>query len=94
VSTVAQLTVVAPVHPSPDDHPMCVANTHLFYHPRANHIRSLHTAAILTEASLLTEAALSDPQLSGALGGRRPALLFCGDLNSGLNKGVPGGNMK
>eukprot|EP00884_Botryococcus_braunii_P003659 jgi/Botrbrau1/13294/Bobra.27_2s0014.1 len=43
-----------------------------------------HTAAMLAEAGDLIG------QQAGALGGRPPALLFCGDLNSDLNDGIPG----
>ena len=32
------------------DHSLCVLNTHLFFHPRAPHIRTLHVAAALAEA--------------------------------------------
>ena len=33
---------------------------------------------------------MADAQLAPQLGGQRPALLFCGDLNSDLNDGIPG----
>ena len=47
MSTVAQLVVLEPLHePSA---PLCVANTHLFFHPRAAHIRTMCTAAIVEE---------------------------------------------
>ena len=48
ISTVAQLVLLEPVQA--DCAPVCVANTHLFFHPRAAHIRTLCTAAILEEA--------------------------------------------
>jgi 2',5'-phosphodiesterase len=32
------------------EHSLCVLNTHLFFHPRAPHIRTLHVAAALAEA--------------------------------------------
>ena len=86
VATIAQLTVLAPVAPAPHDGPLCVLNTHLFFHPRAPHIRTMHTAALLAEAEALIGEVVGAP----ALRGRRPALLFCGDLNSDLNDGVPG----
>lgn len=86
VSTIAQLTILAPVAAA--DSPLCVINTHLFFHPRASHLRTLHTAAILGEAKAMVHAAtLSWPK---SLGGSPPAVLFCGDLNSGHNKGTPG----
>jgi 2',5'-phosphodiesterase len=112
--------------------PLLMINTHLFFHPYAPHIRTLHTAAILEEA----DAALADltqqqqqqqqrqqqqqgsgahlnpdsnpgssPADSAGLAGLSrldlsllsqlgslpaPTVLFCGDLNSDLNDGVPG----
>lgn len=86
VTTVAQLTVLAPAGGAPHDGPLCVVNTHLFFHPRAPHIRTLHTAALLAEASALIERAAPSQQLRG----QRPALLFCGDLNSDMNDGISG----
>jgi hypothetical protein len=99
VATVGQLTLLAPVAAlddgaapaagaggRPDDGPLCVVNTHLFFHPRAPHIRAMHTAALLAEATALVDDSAAAP----ALRGRRPALLFCGDLNSDINDGVPG----
>ena len=65
------------------DEPLCVVNTHLFYHPRAPHIRNMQMAAILAEAEAVMQA-----QAASVPG--RPALLLCGDLNSGLNQGTPG----
>lgn len=90
VSTVAQLTILAPTNPSPVDQPLCVLNTHLFYHPRASHIRTIHTAAMMAEAQALKQQALSSEEQSKTLRGQQPALIFCGDLNSGFNKGLPG----
>ncbi len=99
MATIGQLTVLAPAAgpgdgaaPAaggggrPDDGPLCVVNTHLFFHPRAPHIRAMHAAALLAEAG----AQVGDVAAAPALAGRRPALLFCGDLNSDLNDGVPG----
>ena len=65
------------------DEPLCVVNTHLFYHPRAPHIRSMQMAAILAEAEAVMQAHAAP--VPG-----RPSLLLCGDLNSGLNQGTPG----
>ena len=84
VSTVAQLTVLQPVDAGASlDGSLCLLNTHLFFHPQAPHIRTLHVAAMLAEARALAESAA--PELPQA-----PALLFCGDLNSDLNDGMPG----
>ena len=60
---------------------MCIVNTHLFYHPYAPHIRTMHTAAILEEACAEVEKLRLQPP---------PAMVFCGDLNSDLNDGIPG----
>jgi 2',5'-phosphodiesterase len=35
--------------------PLVVVNTHLFFHPYAPHIRSMHTAAMLEEAAAASE---------------------------------------
>ena len=84
VSTVAQLTVLAPKQPAAkEEGPLCVVNTHLFFHPKASHIRTLHVAAMLAEAHALMEEA-------GRQLGCSPSLLFCGDLNSDKNDGMSG----
>ncbi len=67
-----------------------MVNTHLFFHPYAPHIRTMHTAAILEEAAAFLQQAAEDPRVGAALGGSRPTVLFCGDLNSDLNDGIPG----
>ncbi|KAJ9532675.1 hypothetical protein QJQ45_010759 [Haematococcus lacustris] len=132
-SQLASLPAMAPAAglprpPGPACPPLCVVNTHLFYHPYAPHIRSMHTAAILEEAAQLlaqlaspaapsptastppgdttqtrhgSQGQAPGPELDlGPVPGsepcpaqllsQRPALLFCGDLNSDLNDGVPG----
>ncbi len=68
-----------------DEEALCVVNTHLFYHPWAPHIRILHVAAMLDEAVALAQRTQQALALR-----RRPALLFCGDLNSDLSWGMPG----
>ena len=70
-------------HAAGSDEPLCVVNTHLFYHPRAPHIRSMQMAAILAEAEAVMHSHAAP--VPG-----RAALLLCGDLNSGLNQGTPG----
>ena len=62
-----------------------MVNTHLFYHPWAPHIRILHVAAMIEEAVALAESTQRALKLR-----RRPAILFCGDLNSDLSWGMPG----
>ncbi|KXZ48132.1 hypothetical protein GPECTOR_30g228 [Gonium pectorale] len=102
VTTIAQATLLAPAdwetgHSDADsvEGCLCVVNTHLFFHPYAPHIRTMHTAAILEEAAAFLErcAASADPRVAaaaGAGGRRRPTVLFVGDLNSDLNDGIPG----
>lgn len=89
VSTAAQITLLAPRQPengaeiNAQERPLCIINTHLFFHPHASHIRTIHAAAMLAEANALIDAA--ERRL-----GRRPSLLFCGDLNSDSNHGISG----
>ena len=84
VTTIAQLTVLEPVSQAGrGEGPLCLLNTHLFFHPNAPHIRTLHVAAMLAEAHELAESAAAEL-------GMAPTLLFCGDLNSDINDGMPG----
>ena len=89
VSTVAQVGLLVPraraVAPAVPDSPLLVTNTHLFFHPGAPHIRTLHVVAALTEAADVANRA----RVRGVMT-TPPAPLFCGDLNSDLNDGVPG----
>lgn len=88
VSTVAQLAILVPRQPAAaEEGPLCVVNTHLFFHPKASHIRTLHVAAMLAEAHALMDVA-------GRQLGRTPSLLFCGDLNSDKNDGISGEECK
>lgn len=59
----------------------------------------MHTAAILEEVAALVQElgsgsahGSSSSSSSGAAGalGAQPSVLFCGDLNSDLNDGIPG----
>lgn len=83
VSTTCQISMLLPLDPS--DTALCVVNTHLFFHPKASHMRTLMTAAIVVEALHAIDAVVNEH--SQAV---RPALIFCGDFNSGLNHGMPG----
>ena len=48
VLTIGQLALLAPVGPAaPACRPLCVVNTHLFFHPRAGHIRAMHTWVLM-----------------------------------------------
>lgn len=71
--------------------PLVVVNTHLFFHPFAPHIRSMHTAAMLEEAAAAIQEWTSTGSLQAELAARPPPTpLFVGDLNSDLNSGIPG----
>ena len=83
VATIAQMAFLQPQQAGAGGGAVCVVNTHLFFHPRANHIRTIHTAAILSEAEAFI-------QENCPAGRQLPAMLLCGDLNSGCNKGIPG----
>lgn len=84
VTTIAQALLVVPRET--DDlsgaAPLILVNTHLFFHGNAPHIRNMHVAALLAEAAAIAE---NLPE-----GSERPPVIFCGDLNSDLNDGVPG----
>lgn len=83
VATIGQLLLLEPTDPITDPalRPICLVNTHLFFHYAAPHIRTMHVWALLQEAAeLIKESSSTD----------RPAVLFCGDLNSDLNDGIPG----
>ena len=101
VSTVAQVTLLVPRRrrdkrggEEEEDNaeldgsgPLLVTNTHLFFHPSAPHVRTLHVQAMLTEAADVAQRAADTEKLRGE---EKPAAIFCGDLNSDLNDGVPG----
>ncbi|DBA96565.1 TPA: hypothetical protein ACH3X1_015434 [Trebouxia sp. C0004] len=99
---------------------ICVVNSHFFFHPRASHIRNIHTAAVMSEVEAFIDETLNgaascndsqqptaataavtaatpshradEPSSAASEPGSslRPAMLFCGDLNSDLNDGPPG----
>eukprot|EP00191_Tetraselmis_sp_GSL018_P015737 CAMPEP_0177586746 /NCGR_PEP_ID=MMETSP0419_2-20121207/5243_1 /TAXON_ID=582737 /ORGANISM="Tetraselmis sp., Strain GSL018" /LENGTH=772 /DNA_ID=CAMNT_0019076671 /DNA_START=285 /DNA_END=2601 /DNA_ORIENTATION=+ len=79
VGTIGQIAVLVPTADFPGQGPLCLANTHLFFHPDAGHIRTLHTAALVKEAAGFAS------EFAGKGGGGQPALVLCGDLNSDLN---------
>lgn len=91
VGATAQLCILRPVPAAaaggaagaPGDEPVCIMNTHMFYHPLAPHIRTMHMAAIMAEAAALIDE-------NSASEGPRPALIFAGDLNCAINDGIPG----
>lgn len=71
VTTVGQLALLRPAAHHGFTQPLLVANAHLFFHPRAGHVRILQLHTLLRAAAALA-------------GGeeRPPALLLCGDLNA------------
>jgi len=70
VTTVGQLALLKPAKGG-FLQPLLVANAHLFYHPRAGHVRILQLHTLLRAAATL------------AAGEERPpAVLLCGDLNA------------
>lgn len=96
VGTVAQLTLLQPAVRDASSGSsgeaidasaagLCILNTHLFYHPRAPHIRTLHVAALMERAHAFLQALPATATPAG-----RPSVLLCGDLNSDLNEGIPG----
>jgi 2',5'-phosphodiesterase len=76
LTTVAQIALIrlAPVGET-EGALLLVANTHLFFHPHAQHIRIMQAATIMTRLTQLQEQVLQSH-------GHRPRLMFCGDLNS------------
>ncbi|KDD73263.1 telomere recombination protein, partial [Helicosporidium sp. ATCC 50920] len=66
---------------------LCVVNTHLFFRDDASHVRSLHVWSALNAAQRVLQSLFPAPE-PGACS--EVPLLFCGDLNSDLNDGLPG----
>lgn len=89
VSTTCQMSILLPQLEAEQNAALCVVNTHLFFHPLAAHLRTVMTAAIIVEALHAVDSHVST-QLEQQDAVMRPALLFCGDLNSDLNDGMPG----
>ena len=91
VGTVAQITLLAPTGPAStwgDARPLCVVNTHLYFHYAAPHIRTLHVWAMLRHAKEFIDKSMAG--WGGELGDLVPSVIFCGDLNSDINDGIPG----
>lgn len=56
VTTIGQIAMLEPAaQGNKAERPVCVVNTHLFYHPRAPHIRLLQISVLLREAELFIE---------------------------------------
>ena len=85
VSTIGQITVLVPrrsaaAYPANPDGPLLLANTHLFFHPRAPHIRTLHTAALVVEAwdvAARLGAGLAEPEPVGDIFAGAPGEAVC-----------------
>lgn len=73
ITTVAQGVLLRDL--AVDGKRLLVANTHLFYHPEANHIRLLQLHMLLTDLARRVEVAEAD-------GSGRPAVVVMGDLNA------------
>jgi len=88
VSTIGQVTLLVPrkkggvtadASTAPDG-PLLVANTHLFFHPRAPHIRSLHVAALVAEAwdvAARAASGVAEPEPVGDLLAGEPGEAVC-----------------
>ncbi|CAL1533474.1 unnamed protein product [Lymnaea stagnalis] len=77
-SSVLQVTVVESSEISGKY--VCLANTHLYFHPTACNIRLIHTAVALRYLQSIREAYLIE--------GKEISLVFCGDFNSAPHLGV------
>lgn len=91
VGTIAQMVILAPTG-DPEtwgtQRPLCVLNTHLFFHYAAPHVRTIHVWAMLEYAKRFISDTIKHH--GDALGNIEPSLIFCGDLNSDINDGIPG----
>ena len=83
VTTVLQMVLLRPRTSA--DRPLLVGNTHLFFHPRASHVRTLHAFVMADQLRAAAWRAVE----SGAVS-ERPAIVWCGDFNADLNDGLPG----
>ena len=62
--------------------PLLVVNTHLYFHPGAASVRTLHVYALLKQVEALLKEVEADGGGGGTAAAGRPAVFFCGDLNS------------
>ena len=88
VGTIAQILMLAPKGPQISNEscrPICIVNTHLFFHYAAPHIRTLHVWAMLQCAQRFMAEVMKPFNCDV-----EPTVLFCGDLNSDINDGIPG----
>ena len=86
VTTIAQALLLRPKEVPKTTPLLLLINTHLFFHGDAPHIRNIHVAAMMAEAHSWAR----EHVLEASDGCVPIATVFCGDLNSDLNDGVPG----
>ncbi|XP_067686781.1 2',5'-phosphodiesterase 12-like [Haliotis asinina] len=77
-TTILQVTLLQSTH-NPD-YFLCVANTHLYFHPRADNIRALQIGLSMRFLQQLCEPYVSE--------GRKMSVVFCGDFNSSMKRAV------
>lgn len=75
VHQVGLLVLLHPHDPSHQDGPICVANTHMFFHSAAPHVRTIHMAIFVAEVAALADRMAAEDAIV-------PAVVLCGDLNS------------
>lgn len=75
VLQLAELRLLSPGDNKPDR--VLVGNTHLFYHPLADHVRTLQAYTVCCQMDIVRRR-----------NGRPCPLIFCGDLNSGPLSGA------
>ncbi len=87
IGQVAQMVCLVPVDHTTDqapasqentlDGPLCVVNTHLYFHRHAPHVRSIQAAVLAHET-----ARFADSMMQRMADTSTPAVVLCGDLNS------------
>lgn len=75
LSTAVQVTVL---RTQANDHYLIVANTHLYFHPDADHIRLLQIGFFMRYVEHIYKGVLAEVDGDE----RRVSILFCGDFNS------------
>ena len=96
IGQIVMLQQVASGRPLKDRKSLCVMNTHLYFHPDAPHIRTVHAAMLMEEAEAMCASYMqstgSDNNNASADDDAdyvsHPAMLFAGDLNSSPCTGV------
>ncbi|ACO66256.1 predicted protein, partial [Micromonas commoda] len=86
VNTVAQLAVLESA--AGDGRAVVVANTHLFFHPGAVHLRVMQARWLLRHADGLRRRWVEADNEAGRGGGKEVGLVVCGDFNGEPFDGV------